>query len=292
MGVTGSANHFASSTSFNGLSVLTGAGGVFTNVNSNSANNANNTALSNSSKYLSLLVNANIFSSLSSLILTPLPSYLDILQTLLNNCLNTFQIFNPMSYNAVSPATINSNNIVSASLSSANTATPTVATPTSAMLAQSQSNSNQLVNSLTGVSNSSLNNMPQLNITLLLEPSSRSQSSNSSNVNRKKLETQIVNKIGHVFALFSTRTRIELIAIETPDNVIQALANGLHLDMDESAYMGNWNQCLDKINQKYRKQLTNFKLDDIIRDLRYSKRSKVFMLYSLKSDQYKLIVVT
>ena len=131
--------------------------------------------------------------------------------------------------------------------------------------------------------------MSQLNVTLLLEPSNKQQSSSSSN--RKKLESQIVSKISHVFALFNTRVRIELIVIETPDNVIQSLANGLHLEMDEQYFNANWISCLEKLNNpKYKKQLCNFKLDEVIHDLRYIKKSKVFILYSLKSDQFKLLV--
>ena len=92
-----------------------------------------------------------------------------------------------------------------------------------------------------------LNNiMSQLNITLLLEPSSKPQSIAGST--RKKLESQVVSKISHVLALFNTRIRIELIVIETPENVIQALANGLHLEMDEQLFNSNWAQCMEKIN--------------------------------------------
>lgn len=139
-------------------------------------------------------------------------------------------------------------------------------------------------------SSTTLNVLSQLNVTLLLEPSSRQQSMVGSG--RKKLENQIVTKINHVFGLFNTRVRIELIVIETPDNVIQALANGLHLEMDEQYFQSNWAQCLEKINNlKYKKQLCNFRLDEILRDLRYFKKSKVFILYSLKSEQFKLLVV-
>lgn len=139
-------------------------------------------------------------------------------------------------------------------------------------------------------SSSSTSVMSQLNVTMLLEPSNKQQSSGSSS-SRKKLESQIVSKISHVFALFNTRVRIELIVIETPDNVIQALANGLHLEMEEQCFNANWASCLEKINNpKYKKQLCNFKLDEILHDLRYAKKSKVFILYSLKSDQFKLLV--
>jgi hypothetical protein len=138
-------------------------------------------------------------------------------------------------------------------------------------------------------SSTGYNIMSQLNITLLLEPSSKPQSIAGST--RKKLESQVVSKISHVLALFNTRIRIELIVIETPENVIQALANGLHLEMDEQLFNSNWAQCMEKINNlKYKKQLSNFKLDEIIRESRYFKKSKVFILYSLKSEQFKLLV--
>ena len=41
---------------------------------------------------------------------------------------------------------------------------------------------------------------------------------------------------------------IELIAIETPDNVIVSLASALRLDGDEAAFNANWLQCLDKVS--------------------------------------------
>ena len=147
----------------------------------------------------------------------------------------------------------------------------------------------QNANASTSSTSTTHNIMSQLNITLLLEPSSKPQSIAGST--RKKLESQVVSKINHVLALFNTRIRIELIVIETPDNVIQALANGLHLEMDEQLFNSNWAQCMEKINNlKYKKQLSNFKLDEIIRESRYFKKSKVFILYSLKSEQFKLLV--
>ena len=136
----------------------------------------------------------------------------------------------------------------------------------------------QNTNSSNTQSSANLNVLSQLNVTILLEPSSKQQS--MVGASRKKLENQIVSKIIHVFALFNTRVRIELLIIETPDNVIQALANGLHLEMDEQYFTANWVQCLEKLN--------NLK---VLRELRYVKKSKVFILYSLKSEQFKLIVV-
>lgn len=161
---------------------------------------------------------------------------------------------------------------------------------TSSTVNSQYSSSPATTSSLTAASSSStLNSSSQLNVTFLLEPSSRQQSTGSST--RKKLEIQIVSKINHIFSIFNSKTRIELIIIETHDNVIQALANGLHLEMEEQYFNSNWNQCLEKINNsKYKRQLCNFRLDEIIRDLRYVKRSKVFILYSYKSEQFKLLV--
>ncbi len=134
-------------------------------------------------------------------------------------------------------------------------------------------------------------NSSQLNITILTETSPRQQSSERG-ARRQKLETQLMNKIGHVLTLFNSKTRIELIAMEVQDNVIQCLANGLRLDMDEAHFNSNWSQCLDRLNSaKNRRQLVNFRLDEIVSEMRYARKSKVFILYSLKSDQYKLLVV-
>ncbi len=135
---------------------------------------------------------------------------------------------------------------------------------------------------------SSGNFASQLNVTFLLE-SHKQQS--TSGPNRKKVESQIIGKLNHVFSLFSSRTRIELILIETTDNVLQILANGLHLEMEENFFNLNWAQCLDKLNNsKYKKQLYNYRLDEIIYEYRYIKKSKVFILYSLKSENFKLLV--
>lgn len=110
---------------------------------------------------------------------------------------------------------------------------------------------------------------------------------------RKKIESQLITKISPVIALFNSKTRIELIAMEVQDNVINCLANGLKLDMDESHFNSNWSQCLINLNSlKNKKQICNLKLDEVLKDLRYVKKSKVFVLYNLKSDQYKLIVAS
>jgi hypothetical protein len=153
-----------------------------------------------------------------------------------------------------------------------------------------QSSYNININSISSnTSSNSSNIMSQLNITILTEPYSKQQSSGNSN--RKKLEQQIVAKVSHVFSLFNSKTRIELIAIETPDNVIQCLAHCLRLEMEEQYFNANWAQFLEKLNNiRFKKQLTNFKLDELIHDLRYVKKSKVFVFYSLKSDQFKLLV--
>ena len=138
---------------------------------------------------------------------------------------------------------------------------------------------------------SSANISSQINITLLSEPSTRQQGNDRGGSNKKKLEAQLISKVNSVCNLFNTRTRIELIAIEVQDNVIQCLANGLHLEMDEQYFNQNWQQCLDKLNIKAKKQLANLRVDEIIKDLRYSRKSKIFILYSLKSDQFKLLVM-
>jgi translation initiation factor 2-alpha kinase 4 len=187
-------------------------------------------------------------------------------------------------------------------LNSVNSSNDRISTPISNGL-QNLSGAGNSQNTMNSNSSTFLNNITnQLNITLLLEPSSSSSSSSSkqqqqqqqqsvASSTRKKLESQVVSKIGHVFGLFNARIRIELIVIETPDMVLQALANGLHLEMDEQHFNSNWVQCLDKLNNvKYKRQLGNFKLDEIIRELRYAKKSKVFILFSLKSEQFKLLV--
>lgn len=130
----------------------------------------------------------------------------------------------------------------------------------------------------------------QLNITFLMDLANRQQT-NSGGRNKARLESQIISKISQVLSLFSSRIRIELIVLETADIVIQTLATGLHLEMEESNYVMNWNQCIEKLNnQRYKRQLTTLNLDQVIRDLRYVRRSKVFILYNLKSDQFKLMV--
>lgn len=218
-------------------------------------------------------------------------NYPEIITYLLNNGSHLIM-------NAVSSLSMNSNSAMlnsPVSLSSNSSAAAAAATTMANQLSNqiispsvSTSSLSSTVSSLPSNAQSPIN-MSQINMTFLLEPSNRAQQNNSTN--KKKLELQLITKIGHIFSIFSSKTRIELIAIETPENVIQALANGLHLDMDEASFQNNWNQCLEKINLKHRKQLTNFRLDEIIKDLRYVRRSKVFVLFSLKSDQFKLIVI-
>lgn len=162
------------------------------------------------------------------------------------------------------------------------------------MLSPNNTSLNPLVssspaNTTNSASLTNLNSMSQLNVTLLLEPANRQQTNN--NVNKRKLEQHVIGKLGHVFAIFSSKTRIELIVIETHENVIQILSNHLHLEQDKANFRNNWNLCMDKINnKKYARQLTNFRLEEILYELRYVNKSKVFIIYGYKSDQFKLLV--
>lgn len=151
-------------------------------------------------------------------------------------------------------------------------------TPSSTSLSQSNTSS------------SSLNYLSQVNFHLL-QPLGTGGNSGSASQNRKRVEAQILAKISSIFPLFNSRTRIEIIVTDLPDCVIEVLATSLRLEMDEQFFEANWIQCLEKItNLKHRKQLSNYRLDELLRDLRFQKRSKVFVLYNLKSDQFKLIV--
>lgn len=147
-------------------------------------------------------------------------------------------------------------------------------------------------------SSSALNYMSQVNFHMLQSTGSGGGgggggggSSGSASQNRRRIEAQIVSKISNIFSLFSSRTRIEIVVVDLPDCVMQVLSTSLHLEMDEQYFQANWNQCIEQIsNLKHRKQLFNYKLDELLRDLRYQKRSKVFVLFNSKSDQFKLIV--
>jgi serine/threonine protein kinase len=182
---------------------------------------------------------------------------------LLNNTSLTNRSLKPLCYSDVLNAAF-TNNCSVGGLS-------TIASSSSTLPANTNSTSTTQVSSLS-----------QLNITLLLD---------ATNVNRRRIEAQITSKLTSVLSLFSTRTRIEIIAMEMPDNVIQALANFLHLDMEESAFNSNWAHSIERMNAKYRRQLSNvLRLDEIIHELRYIKKSKVFILYSCKTEQFKLLV--
>ena len=160
---------------------------------------------------------------------------------------------------------------------------------TNALGSSSGVGSSSLASSSSANASSTLSYMSQLNLTFVVEPTASSRQQQQAN--RKRLESQILPKISHLFSLFSARTRIELVAIEMPENVVQVLANGLRLDMEEACFDTNWRQCMEKIaNVKYKKQLSAYKLDEVLHELRYVKKSKVFILYSLKSHQYRLLV--
>lgn len=154
-------------------------------------------------------------------------------------------------------------------------------------------------------STSTLNYLSQANFHMLVDSGWSSSSGRSSsggggigsgsgggsNAAVTSFKAQVVAKCSHVFALFASRTRIEIIVVDLPDNVLNTLATTLRLDSDEPCFHSSWTQCLEQItNLKHKRLLCNYNLDQIIRDLRYSKRSKVFILYNLKSEQFKLLV--
>ncbi len=119
-----------------------------------------------------------------------------------------------------------------------------------------------------------------------------STSSNNSpiNVTRKKTEAHILQRIQSTLQLFSTKARIELIAIDLQELIVHTLANNLRLDLDEQIFSSSWLACMDKLNFKLRKQLVVYKLDELLYDLRFVKRSKVFVFYSLKTEAFRVIV--
>lgn len=118
-----------------------------------------------------------------------------------------------------------------------------------------------------------------------------SGSSNNNPANRRKIELNILTKLKPVLSIFSSRTKIEILAMDINDHVLQILANGLHLEAPETQFNANWNQCIEKIGQnKQSRQLTNLGLKTVIHDLRYVHMFSVFILYNLKSEQFRLLV--
>ena len=115
--------------------------------------------------------------------------------------------------------------------------------------------------------------------------------SRNSNLTLKKLESQIINRLMHILQLFSTRTRIEVIAVEIIDLILQQLANSVHLDCDEQHFDLQWKDFIDKLNPRSRKLITSLRLEEVLRDLRFRARSKIFIIYSLKSEHFKVFVV-
>lgn len=159
---------------------------------------------------------------------------------------------------------------------------------------QTQSTQLPIINN---TNQSSLNNWSQLNITILQDSqrqqstsisnnvgSSGGGSSSNANINR------IIARLTHLFSIFSSRTRIEIIVIDSPDLVIQTLGTYINIDCDEKTLHQYFTKCYDKLIKKYEKQLINYRLEDILKDLRFIKKSKVFILCSLNGEYYKLLV--
>lgn len=220
---------------------------------------------------------------------TSLYSYLEFLGSLLNSVSNAFG--NTFYHQHHSPSTTSATSSLSVSLAPS-------------ALANSVSSSSS--------STSALNYLAQANFHLLLESSGRQTGGGGGGGQggggggggagggtqpglslpyRKRIETQIIAKCNNVFPIFNSRTRIEIIVIDLPDNVLGVLASTLRLDQDEQAFQNSWNQCLEQIgNLKHRRLLGNYNLDQTIRDLRFAKRSKVFILFNMRNDQFKLLV--
>jgi len=238
-----------------------------------SNNNNNNNNFGSSSSLNSNISSQHTNSNTSN-------TYIDYLSAIISNSL-----FSPI--NSGSP--LSNSSLILSNNSSNNNINNTNITNSNSLSSISGSVSGSGGGGCGGGNINSSNVMSQLNITLLTEPYSRQQPNIGSN--RKKLEIQIATKISQAVSLFNARTRIELIAIDTPDNVIQTLANYLHLEMEEQCFNANWLLFLEKLeNTRFKKQLCNFRLNELIRDLRYVKKSKVFVFYSLRSEQFKLLV--
>ncbi|CAF0743751.1 unnamed protein product [Rotaria sordida] len=120
----------------------------------------------------------------------------------------------------------------------------------------------------------------QLNIYLyLIEPMHKS-------IPKKKIENQVQYKLSSISSLFTSKSRIEVFVFDISDLILTIIISTLLIE-DEISYNTSLRATIEKIPTRFHD--TIYRFSDQLKELRFIKKAKLFVIASYKTDFYRFM---
>ncbi|XP_033124847.1 eIF-2-alpha kinase GCN2-like [Anneissia japonica] len=109
-------------------------------------------------------------------------------------------------------------------------------------------------------------------------------------VDRKRIERRIQSRISQLLENFSSKTKVEVVAVDLPMSVVKSMIATLDFDNDENSYHDSVFHLMEK-HQKYRKYLKVI-CDELMEIKIETKVTDVLVLYTYKDREegYKVVI--
>lgn len=98
---------------------------------------------------------------------------------------------------------------------------------------------------------------------------------------KKKIENQIQYKLSSLSSLFTSKSRIEVFVFDLHETILTALTSSLFIE-DDIAYKTSIETIIENTPHRYRDTINSF--SDKFKELRFIKKSKLFVISSYKTD--------
>ncbi|CAF2775368.1 unnamed protein product [Rotaria sp. Silwood2] len=120
----------------------------------------------------------------------------------------------------------------------------------------------------------------QLNIYLyLIEPMNKS-------IPKKKIENQVQYKLSTISSLFTSKSRIEVFVFDISDLILTIIISTLLIE-DEASYNISLRATIEKVPPRFHD--TIYRFSDQLKELRFIKKAKLFVIASYKTDFYRFM---
>jgi len=93
-------------------------------------------------------------------------------------------------------------------------------------------------------------------------------------------------KLSTISSLFTSKSRIEVFVFDVPDSILTIIISTLLIE-DEISYNTSLRTINEKIPTRFQETISRF--SDQLKELRFIKRSKLFVMSSYKTDFYRFL---
>ncbi|CAF4393029.1 unnamed protein product [Rotaria socialis] len=105
-------------------------------------------------------------------------------------------------------------------------------------------------------------------------------------ISKKKIENQLQYKFSSISTLFTSKSRIEIFVFDVPDSILTTLISTLCIE-DEVSYYKSLRLTIEQIPTRFHDTINRF--SDQLKELRFVKKSKLFVIVSYKTDFYRFM---